>query len=150
MDAYIIIGEESSGKSSVTRCLTGSGRSRTRLIATLSVNIRVYVHLMSLHEDDKHQKTPTDFENKIKQTQCDAVLFSLWPHSGNGCPDADTYLRYFIGCGWNIARVACLGIPVSRITTSLQTSTIKAFPRIDNTTPVNVVAAQVRRHFGWI
>jgi hypothetical protein len=120
------------------------------LIATLSANIRVYVHLISLHEDDKHQKTPADFENKVNQEQCEAVLFSLWPHYGNGCPDADTYLQYFIGRGWNIVRVACLGIPISRITTSLSAGTIQTFSRIDEVAPVNEVAAQVRQHFDWI
>lgn len=149
MDAYVIVGEENSGKSSVTRCLTGSGRSRTRLIATVSVNIKVYVHLMSLHEDPKHRKTPADFEQRVEEEDCDAVLFSLWPHSGNGCPDADTYLRYFVGRGWNIVRVACLGIPVSRITTPLPSGSIRTFPTVEPT-PVNIVAAKVRRHFGCV
>jgi hypothetical protein len=149
VDAYILIGEENSGKSSMTRCLTGSGRSRTRLIATVSVNINVYVHLMSLHEDKKHKKTPADFEQRVEQEDCDAVLFSLWPHSGNGCPDADTYLQYFVGRGWNIVRVACLGLPVATITTPLAAGTVLSFPSV-NPTPVNEVAAQVRAHFGWV
>lgn len=149
MDAYVIIGEENSGKSSVTRCLTGSRRSRTRLVATLSIIIKVYIHLVSLHEDKKHKKTPADFEQKVQEEDCDAVLFSLWPHSGNGCPDADTYLQYFVGRGWNIGRVACLGIPVSRITTSLPSGTILSFPTVEPT-PANDVAAQVRNHFGWV
>lgn len=149
MDAYVIVGEENSGKSSVTRCLTGSGQSRTRLIATVSVNIKVYVHLMSLHEDKKHKKTPSDFELRVGQEDCDAVLFSLWPHSGNRCPDADTYLRYFVDAGWNIVRVACLGIPVSRIATLLPSGSILSFPTV-KPTPVNEVAAQVRRHFDWL
>jgi hypothetical protein len=104
---------------------------------------------MSLHEDKKHKKTPADFEQRVEQEDCDAVLFSLWPHSGNGCPDADTYLQYFVGRGWNIVRVACLGLPVATITTPLAAGTVLSFPSV-NPTPVNEVAAQVRAHFGWV
>jgi len=133
MDAYVIIGEENSGKSSMTRCLTGSYRSGTRIIATLSAHIKLYVHIMSLHEDKKHKRTPADFKQRVEQEDCDAVLFSLWPHTGNGCPDADTYLQYLAGHGWNIIRVACLGIPVSRITTSLPSGSILSFPTVEPT-----------------
>lgn len=146
MDAYIIIGEHDAGKSSVTRCLSGSARNRTRLIATLSGNVKVYVHLVSLQEE---KTTPSEFEDKVNQEDCEAVLFSLRPGGARGCPDADTYLQHFIGLGWHIVRVACLGIPVSRLTTSLPSGTILPFPTVDPT-PVNDVAAQVRTHFSWV
>lgn len=64
MDAYVIIGEPGSGKSSVTRCLTGSGsgKTRTRMIARMSdPPINLYVHLPSLQEDYKRIKNAADF-----------------------------------------------------------------------------------------
>lgn len=147
MDVYVIVGEHQSGKSSVTRCLTGSARNRTRLIATPSGNVRVYVHLVSLQEE---KTTPEEFESKVNQENCEAILVSLRPDSARGCPDGDAYLQYFIGLGWNILRVACLGIPLSSITTSLPSSAIhEPFPTVGQT-PANEVAAQVREHFGWV
>ena len=156
MDAYVIVGENDSGKSSVTRCLTGSGsgKIRTRPIAKCGDTIiNVYVHLSSLQEDYKRIKNPADFVSQVSRENCDAVLFSLWPHGrggGNRRPDADTYLRHFVDvAGWNIVRVACLGIPVDRITTLLANGTIRTFPTVEPT-PVNDVAAQVRCYFNWL
>lgn len=147
MDVYVIVGEQYSGKSSVTRCLTGSARSRTRLITTTSNSVRVYVHLISLQEE---RTTPEEFESKVSQEDCDAVLLSLRPGPARGCPDADTYLGHFIGLGWNIVRVAFLGVPVSSVTTTLNGAAIHApFPTVGST-PVNEVAAHVRQHFGWV
>jgi hypothetical protein len=153
MDAYVIIGERESGKSSVARSLTGSGwssagRKQARLIATIKAIINVFVYPTSLQEK---KIKPEDFFNLVKQQQdCEAAVFSLRPRRGNGCDDADTYLRYFIGQGWNIIRVACLGTPVSHIATELPNGAIRAFPRITATTPVNEVAAQVRSYFEWV
>jgi len=153
MDAYVIIGERESGKSSVARSLTGSGwssagRKQARLIATITVNIKVFVYPTSLQEK---KIKPEDFLDLVKEQEgCEAAMFSLRPRSGNGCDDADTYLRYFIGQGWNIVRVACLGTPVSQIATDLPNRTIRGFPRITHTTPVNEVAAQVRSYFEWV
>jgi hypothetical protein len=153
MDAYVLIGEDETGKSSITRSLTGVARGSaankmSRVIATLTVKIRVYVHLTSLQED---KINPERFAEMVsKQKDCQAVLFSLRLSGARGCPDADTYLQHFIGEGWNIVRVACLDVPVSRITTSLPSGTIRAFPAITDTTTVNEVAAQVRSHFEWI
>jgi hypothetical protein len=153
MDAYVIIGERESGKSSVARSLTGSGwssagRKQARLIATITVNIKVFVYPTSLQEK---KIQPEEFFDLVEeQKDCEAAVFSLRPRRGNGCDDADTYLRYFIGQGWNIIRVACLGTPVSQIVTDLPTDAIRAFPRITDATPVNEVAAQVRSYFDWV
>jgi energy-coupling factor transporter ATP-binding protein EcfA2 len=151
MKAYVIIGENDSGKSSVTRCLTGSGSSRIRPIATLSSNIRVYVHLSSLQEE---KTAPAELEGKVKPEDCEAVIFSLRPGKARGYPDADTYLQYFIKKGWHIIRVACLGDSASRITTSLPEGVIDTFPEVtasetEPAMPANTVAAKVRAHFGW-
>lgn len=116
MDAYVIIGENDSGKSSVTRCLTGSGSGKIRnrpIAKRCHTIINVYVHLSSLQEDYKRIKNPADFVRQVNRENCDAVLFSLWPHGrggGNKRPDADTYLRHFVDvAGWKIVKVACLG-----------------------------------------
>jgi energy-coupling factor transporter ATP-binding protein EcfA2 len=161
MDAYVIIGENDSGKSSVTRCLTGSGsgKIRTRPIAKGSdTTIDVYVHLSSLQEDYKRIKDPADFVRQVNQEECDAVLFSLWPHcrgGGNKRPDADAYLRHFVDvAGWKIVKVACLGDSASSINV-VPKSVIDSFPKVTPPQakppmPANKVAARVREHFGWV
>ena len=161
MNAYVIIGENNSGKSSITRCLTGSGsgKTRTRAIATVSDTIiNVYVHLSSLQEDYKRIKNPADFVSQVGQEKCDAVLFSLWPHDRGGDnkrPDADAYLRHFEDVAdWNIVKVACLGDSASRIATSFREGVSDTFPIVtppetNPAMPANKVSALVSRHFGW-
>jgi len=152
MDVYVLVGQGKTGKSSITRSLLGSAQNGARLIATVTVSIMIYVHLMSLQEDPK-RITPTDFENEILEQagkhSLDATLVSLRLNARSGCPDADGYLKHFNNLGWNIVRVACFDIPVSSITTPLPNGTVRSFPHIGNTT-VNQLAAEVRAFFGWI
>ncbi len=161
MDAYVIIGSNDSGKSSLTRCLTGSGsgKIRTRPIAILSgVTIDVYVHISSLQENYKRVRDASDFARQVRREKCDAVLFTLWPHGRGGRnkrPDADTYLRHFISQEhWNVVKVACLGNAATSITTALPKGVIKSFsevtaPGAKTPMPANTVAELVREHFGW-
>lgn len=157
----MIIGVNNSGKSSIVRCLTGSGsgKVRTRPIAKMSATvIDVYVHISSLQENYKKVKDAADFARQVRREKCDAVIFTLWPHSRRGAnkrPDADTYLRHFINQEhWNIVKVACLGNAATLITTTLPKGVIQTFPEVSppKTTlrkPANTVAAQVREHFDW-
>jgi uncharacterized protein YceK len=144
MDAYVIIGENESGKSSVTRSLTGCWKNGKREIATTSGNVEVYVQLSSLQESGI---TAADFVNTINSQGCAAVLLSLWPRGGYVYPSADSYLQYFANNGWHIERVACLDVPSSAVT-GLPSGTVPTGPRIP-TGAVNEVANHVRRHFRW-
>jgi hypothetical protein len=152
MDVYVLVGEGKTGKSSITRSLTGSARNGVRLIATVTINILIYVHLVSLQEDVK-KITPTDFENEIgeqaEKESFDAILVSLRLYARSACPEADAYLEHFSSLGWNIVRVACFDFPVSSITTPLPNGTVRSFPHIGNTS-VNELAADVRAFFGWV
>jgi hypothetical protein len=152
MDAFVIVGASRSGKSSLARCLTGagSGKSRTKQVATVSgATINLYVHYPSLQEDWKKTITPANFMAQVAKENPAAVMFALWPYRGRHGYDADAYLQHFIQNGWHIVRVAFLGLPLTSITTTFQTSVAQSFPRMPQT-PANTIAVQVRQHFGWL
>lgn len=149
MDAYVVIGSQHSYKSSVVRSLSGSRVSGVRFYALHSKKVApVYVRLSSLQEGDG--LNPEDFLRLVEKSGAEATLFALRPTGRGRFPDADAYLGYFIGKGWNIKRVAVMGASASPLhTTNLSEKAISCFPLRAQPIAVNLVAADVRAHFGW-
>ncbi|MCX9114832.1 hypothetical protein OKS80_18195 [Aeromonas veronii] len=144
MDAYVIIGGPNTRKSSVTRSLTGCfNRSVRNILLQNGTQIQIYARVSSLQESET---TAQDFIAEVNKTQCQSVVFCLWPTS-NPCnpiayPDATAYLAAFNTAGWNIVNVAVLG------------NTPAIYPNQmpflnSQTNPINQTAQAVRVHFGW-
>lgn len=150
MDAYVVIGGKRSYKSSTIRSLSGSRIFGVRPYAIPPKKITpVFVYLSSLQEGDGIQ--PADFERLVKATDATACLFPLHPQGRGKFPDADAYLKYFIGKGWRIRRVAILNSTTSPLhTTALAPGSVRLFPPGPPPIAVNQLAADVRSHFGWL
>jgi hypothetical protein len=146
MDVYVLIGKENSGKSSVTRCLTGCRRNGPRVIATSAGSLKVHVELSSLQEK---RKTAAALISSVDPT-CDAVLLSLRPTGGPVYGGANTYLQQLQRRrGWRIYRVVLLDLPVASITTPLAGNMIALVHGMPHVLP-NVIARQIRTRFGWV
>lgn len=144
MDAYIIIGGPNTRKSSVTRSLTGCfNRSVRNILLQNGAQIQIYARVSSLQESET---TAQDFIVEVNQTDCQFVVFCLWPmpNSSNpiAYPDAATYLSAFSAAGWNIVKVAVLGQGQAAYPNQA------LFPN-SQTDPINQTAQAVRLHFGW-
>ena len=150
MDAYVVIGEKRSFKSSTIRSLSGCRvfGARTYIIGR-DKPTSVFVYLSSLQEGTG--RTPKEFERLVEDTNATACLFSLHPSGRGKFPDADDYLSYFASIGWNIRRIAVLNSNTNPLTnTRLRTGVLQCFPFLRLPVAVNELAANVRRHFGWL
>lgn len=144
MDAYVIIGGPNTRKSSVTRSLTGCfNRNVRNILLQNGTQIQIYARVSSLQESGT---TAQDFIAEVNQTQCQSVVFCLWPTSSpskpTAYPDATAYLSAFNAAGWNIIKVAVLG------------NTPAIYPNQascpnSQTDAINQTALAVRCHFGW-
>lgn len=152
IDAYVIIGNPNSRKSSLCRSLTGAFRACVREIRDISGSEpNVYVRLSSLQES---KISSSDFESEVTARKPDAVLFCLWPEANMvdpiTYPDAPTYLDAFVSAGWNIKKIAVLdnASVISRWKPAYK-RVAAAFPgaTID---PINVTSAGIRKHFNWV
>ncbi len=145
MDAYVIIGGANTRKSSVTRSLTGCfNRNIRNILLRNGTVIKIYARVSSLQES---QTTAHDFILEVSQTQCQSVIFCLWPSfnpsNPSAFPDATKYLHEFNMAGWNIIKVAVLGNTPAIYNNQC---------RLPNsqTDPINKTAQDVRVHFGWV
>lgn len=144
MDAYVIIGEPNTRKSSVMRSLTGCFNRSIRDIRLLSgQQIQIYARVSSVQES---KTTIQDFINEVRLTQCGHVMLCLWadanPYNRASFPDALAYLSAFHAAGWNIVKVAVLGNAQAIYPN-------QAVFRGSQLDPINVTAHAVRLHFGW-
>lgn len=146
MDAYVIVGNANTRKSSVLRSLTGCFNRSIRDIIDSSGSVRqIYARVSSLQESET---TPQDFIQEVSATGLTNVIFCLWPHANRKnavlYPDAQAYITAFIQAGWQFQASAVLG------TTTFQPATpcVAHFPAVTNQ-PINVTAQAVRSHFGW-
>ncbi len=147
MDAYIVIGNPNTRKSSLLRCLTGCFNRSVRDILPLGGRhpVRLYARVGAL------QETKTSFEDfaaEAERTRCTTVLCCLWPSaspiSPAQYPDAKAYIASFKAAGWHIRSVAVLGQNSGEV----REPSLRQFTHA-TTDPINLTARAVRAHFGW-
>ncbi|MEO8122771.1 MAG: hypothetical protein ABI633_01850 [Burkholderiales bacterium] len=147
MDAFVIIGNANTRKSSVVRSLTGCFNRSLRDIEPASGGPvrKVYVRAGAL----QHARTrPADFVAEVSAKRCDTVLVCLTPDPNpidpDDLPDAGAYLAQFRAVGWNVRSIAVLG----QNDGGVRSPNLQQFPQAP-THPINVTAQAVRQHFGW-
>jgi hypothetical protein len=147
MDAYIVIGNKNTRKSSLIRSLTGCFNRSVRDIRIVrkDLQFRIYARVGALQET---RTTPAAFVDEVARARCEAVLFCLLPAQSplgpDGFPDAHAYLAHFTAAGWETQSIAVLGQNPGGI----RSPKMRQFAQA-STDPINVTAQQVRAHFGW-
>ena len=148
MDAYILIGNANTRKTSVVRSLTGCFNRSVRDIQLQSGRrpLRFYARVGSL------QSTRTSLEAflaEVARARCDAVLFCLSPGANKTdleeYPDASTYVEALREKGWRINGVAVLGQDGGGV----RAANLRQYTQAP-TAPINVTARDVRAQFGWL
>lgn len=148
MDAYLIVGNPRTRKSSLVRALTGAFNRSLRDIALQGGRgaLRLYARAGSLQDA---RSAPDDFVAEVGRLRCDALLCCLLPAAHPlapaELPAAAAYVARFERAGWRIASIAVLGQDRG----GLRSPRLQQFPQA-GTAPINVTAAAVRAHFGWI
>lgn len=146
MNAYLIIGEPNTRKSSLLRSLTGCfNRSDRDIQLTDGTSISIYARVSSLQES---KTTAKDFITEVQKRGCANVVFCLQPDPNPVFPmlypDAQLYISAFEEAGWSFAKTAVVGIhPISPMLPH-----VARFPRAA-TLPINVLAKNIRTHFDW-
>lgn len=156
MDAYVILGDPGSGKSTTIRHLAGRGRNLVAAIETLSGPLRVYVHMGSLQEKEK---AADEFIAEVAATGAEAVVFSLWIRNRNKppFPSGATYLTAFVRAGWKIKFIEALWVdscPDEYTRWQNCFTSIAGYSGIDpddlaNWIPSNRIASDIRARWGW-
>ena len=148
MDAYVVIGNPHTRKSSLVRCLTGCFNRSARDIQPADGRpvLRLYARVGALQDT---RTRPEDFVAETLRSRCAAVLYCLAPtanpqHPGL-YPDASSYLAHFEATGWRLRSIAVLGQNAGGVRSPL----LRQFP-LATTAPINVTAQAVRAHFGWV
>lgn len=148
MDAYLIVGNPNTRKSSLVRALTGAFNRSLRDIQPADGRraLRLYARAGSLQDT---RTGPDDFVDEVARQRCDALLCCLLPaahpHAPDDWPAAAAYVERFERAGWRIAAIAVLGQERG----GLRSPRLRQFPQ-SGTAPINVTAAAVRAHFGWV
>jgi hypothetical protein len=148
MDAYIVIGNPNTRKSSLLRSLSGCFNRSVRDIqpADGRAVLRLYARVGCLQDT---RATPEAFVAEAVKSRCSAVLCCLAPSANvqhpEVYPDADAYLAQFQAAGWRVQSIAVLGQNGGTV----RSPRLRQFP-LAGTTPINVTAQAVRLHFGWI
>lgn len=146
MNAYLLIGEPGTRKSSLLRSLTGCFNRNERDIQLLDGRtIKIYARVSTLQES---KTTPKDFLAEVQKRNCSNVIFSLLPDPNPlfpiPFPDAQTYIDAFLAAGWNFVSTAVVGVhPISPTVPN-----VAHFPRAASL-PINIVARNIRAHFDW-
>jgi hypothetical protein len=147
MDAYILIGNTSTRKTSVIRSLTGCFNRSVRDIQLQTGRpLRFYARIGAL----QHTRTmPDEFVQEVARSRCEAVIFSLLPSAVQtdlvAYPDAQTYVADLRARGWRIKGVAVLGQDGGGVRAPNLRQYVQA-----PTAPVNLTARDVRAQFGWL
>ena len=147
MDAYILIGNANTRKTSLTRSLTGCFNRSVRDIQMQSGKPqRFYARVGALQNT---RTTLDEFVQEVQRSRCDAVLFSLLPNAVHtdlmDYPDAQTYVAGLRERGWRIKGVAVPGQDGGGVRAPNLRQYVQA-----PTAPVNVTARDVRAQFGWL
>ncbi len=148
MDAYILIGNPNTRKSTVLRSLTGGFNRSVRDIQLQDGRrpVRFYARSGTLQVTGT---TPEEFMQEVARSRCEAVLFCLAPSAQHSdlvdYPDAQGYLTAFRANGWRIKGVAVFGQDGGGVRAPNLRQYVLA-----PTQPVNVTARDVRAQFGWV
>jgi hypothetical protein len=147
MDAYILIGNANTRKSSVIRSLTGCFNRSVRDIQLQSGRpVRFYARVGALQNT---RTTLDEFVQEVNRSRCDAVVFSLLPTAVQtdlmDYPDAQTYVAGLRERGWRIKGVAVLGQDGGGVRAPNLRQYVQA-----PSAPVNLTARDVRAQFGWL
>jgi hypothetical protein len=147
LDAYIVIGNPNTRKSSLVRALTGCFNRSVRDILPEHGRhpMRLYARAGALQET---RTGIDDFIAEAGRLRCSAVLCCLWPSAHpmlpQAWPHAAAYLERFEAAGWRIAAIAVLGQNGGEV----RSPVLRQFPQA-STDPINATARAVRAHFGW-
>lgn len=148
MDAYILIGNANTRKTSIVRSLSGCFNRSVRDIQLQSGKrpVRFYARVGALQNT---RTTVEEFTHEVARSRCEAVLFCLSPNAHKTdlleYPDAQAYVAALRERGWRIKAVAVLGQDSGGVRAPNLRQHIQA-----PTAPVNVTARDVRAQFGWI
>lgn len=148
MDLYLVVGNPNTRRASLVRSLTGCFNRSLRDIELVSgkAPLRLYARVGSLQET---KTGPQDFVLEAQATRCGAVLCCVAPQAHLAWPEAypaaTAYLEHFRQQNWRLRAVAVLGQNGG----GLRSPALRQFPQA-GTAPINVTAAAVRRHFGWV
>jgi hypothetical protein len=146
MDAYVIVGDANTRKSSVLRSLTGCfNRSIRDIILLNETAIKIYARVSSL-QDSKTE--PRDFITEVQKTGQKNVIFCLWPHANPNdsvlYPDASEYIATFVKVDWRFQASAVLGSSTFRPATQRSAHFTESLIK-----PINLTAQAVCQHFWW-
>jgi hypothetical protein len=148
MDAYILIGNANTRKTSVVRSLTGCFNRSVRDIQLQSSKRpqRFYARVGTLQIT---RTSVDDFVQEVSRARCEAVVFCLSPTAHKTdleeFPDALAYVTALRERGWHIKGVAVLGQDGGGVRAPNLRQYILA-----PTQPINVTARDVRAQFGWL
>ncbi len=148
MDAYLLIGNPGTRKSTVIRCLSGCFNRSVRDIQMQDSKrpVRCYVRAGTLQNS---RTTADEFVQEVARARCDAVLFSLLPTALKGeaieFPDAQTYVAELRQRGWRICGVAVFGQDGGGVRAPNLRQYVQA-----PAAPSNLTARDVRAQFGWL
>ena len=147
MDAYIVIGNPHTRKSSLVRSLTGCFNRSVRDIQPQGGKpvLRLFARVGALQDT---RTGPEDFIAEVARSRCTAVLFCLAPSANaahaDTCPDAPGYVQALQAAGWRVRAIAVLG----QNSGGVKSPGLRQFPQA-TPAPINVTAQAVRAHFGW-
>ena len=142
-NVYAIIGDANTGKSSVSRCLTGLSRSGLQDIRMINGNIiQVYVNFNAQQENKNNLIHPNHLQVNYGSYQNILILIRINPYKG--LPGYQSYIAQI----QNVLAWPIHGMFVFH-TTPLPGWThghINTRPRI----PLNEMASTVRQQWGWV
>ena len=151
MDAYVIVGSASAGKSSLVRALAGIRNKDRRLMAYATTGTFVlWAKDSSLQES---RILPQDFIATVALHSPDAVLCTMWPRGctakGVSYPNCAGYLQEFIAAGWTIKPLIALDNGAPPAMPTLPATVVGSSFSNLRTNPFNEFAASVRKHWNW-
>jgi len=148
MDAYLLVGNSHTRKSSIARCLSGCFNRSVRDIQLINgrAPLRLYARVGAAQET---RKTPEEFVAEILASRSAAVLCCLLPNALPNEPElypgAKSYIAHFEVAGLRIRAIAVLGQNAG----GLRGPRLRQFPQAP-TLPINQTASEVREFFGWV
>ncbi|CAD15629.1 hypothetical protein [Ralstonia pseudosolanacearum] len=150
MDAYIVIGDANSFKSSTVRSLTGCRIRGVRDFVQGKIVMSTFVQLSSLQEGPNYI-APREFIREVNKSGARSTIFPLRASPHRGRSDANVYIQEFVKAGWKIKGVAILHSPNFQLIARLPASCIFHYhPGSDPLYYANQLASQVRKDFGWL